>query len=259
MVEISRKKVQQKQNNKINMSELKEWASSPAKRNGVISVKDTGALMVYVPYKLVGEYANEGIQSICIGKKDGTLQEAAIATLRKVFGWNTPNPYDQQRIPMTDSDEAEFQLAEWYNEPWTNKEGKEVNSWKFRWFNEIGKGIAPATDDEEKASLEKWGSKLEMALGSKPEAAAKKTEPEKAKVPARKAAAPAKKTEPRKSSPAEVMELLVKKHYPDGATEDQQQEIGDKYYFPAQDELFGVNVAAETPEDWGKVADRLGL
>lgn len=258
MVEISRKHIQQK-NKKINMSELKEGASSPAKRNGVISVKDTGALMVYVPYKLVGEYEHEGVQSICIGKKDGTLQEAALATLRKVFGWNTANPYDLQRIPMTDSEEAEFQLAEWHNEQWENKEGKMVDSWKFRWFNELGKGVIPATDEEERASLEKWGSKFEMALGSKPVATEKKTETEKAKAPVRKASAPAKKSEPRKSSPEEVMELLVKKYHPDGASEDEQQALGDKYYFPAQDELFGVNVAAETPEDWGKVADHLGL
>jgi len=250
--------------------ELIIGASYPAKRSGAIVVGESkaGALMVYIPFTLTGGIAFTGNQSVCIGTKDGTLQERAIEGLRDIFGWTTENPFDLQRLEIPEGDAPEFVLADYHNEPYVpNGKSEQVDSYKFRWLNKLGSGITPATSEDETAALAKWGKKFGAAV-STPKAEKKvaaptphdTTKPETAKpatrkVPTRKTAA----AEPRKSSADETMELLCKKHGIAADDEAGVEKLGNEHWFPAQDELFGKNVSAETPEQWGQVADKLGL
>lgn len=238
-------------------------ASYPARRSAAIAVGESekGALMAYIPFALTGGIAFSGNHSVCIGTKDGTLQERAIEGLRDIFGWNTENPFDLQRIEIPEGDAPEFVLADYHNEPYVNNSGKEVDSYKFRWLNKLGSGLKQADETEESAALAKWGAKFSSAPSTpkadkkavaKPE---QKTVP--SKTPTRKM--PTNKTKTRKSSAEEVMELLAKKHNTDTNDAEAMQALGDKYFFPAQDELFGQNVSAENPEQWGAVAEKLGL
>jgi len=241
------------------MSELKIGGNYLGKRNGVIAVKPSkqGALMVNIPYSVIDSGAT-GIHSICIGTKDGTLQEKAILNLREIFkGWTSANPFDLQRLPENESGEAEFELKDWHDESYT-PEGKDtiVNKFVFRWLNPISRASLPASETEEAEVLAKWGKKFEYIL--KPVTATVTPEPTPVSKPTKKV--PAKKVESvRVSSAEEIMDLLIAKYHPKGASEDEQQKLGDNYFFPAQDTLFGKDVSAETPEQWGQVANHLGL
>ena len=128
--------------------ELIIGASYPARRSApiVVGESEKGALMVYVPFTLTGGIAFTGNHSVCIGTKDGTLQERAIEGLREIFGWNTENPFDLQRIEIPEGNEPEFVLADYHNEPYTpNGKSEQVDSYKFRWLNKLGSGVAVAT------------------------------------------------------------------------------------------------------------------
>jgi hypothetical protein len=243
------------------MNELKIGGNYLAKRNGTIAVKQSeqGALMVNVPY-IIHDSEIVGIQSICIGTKDGTLQEKAINNLRDIFkGWTSANPFDLQRLPENESGEAEFELKDWHNEPYTNRAGNTIDKHVFRWMNPISRANLPASETEEAEVLAKWGKKFEYIL--KP--VAPTVNPEPAPVAPKKVAKvtqkPAKVEVARQSSPEEVMDLLCKKYNIAATDEAGQQKLGDDYYFPANDALFGVGNLAETPEQWGQVANHLGL
>jgi len=248
--------------------ELIIGASYPAKRSGAIVVGESkqGALMVYIPFTLTNGIAFSGNHSVCIGTKDGTLQERAIEGLREIFGWTTENPFDLQRIEIPEGDAPEFILADYHNEPYTpNGKSEQVDSFKFRWLNKLGSGITPATSEDESAAMAKWGKKFGAAT-STPKVAAKVEK--KAEPKAEAKSGPAKPTrkmptktvaEPRKETAEMVMTLLAKKHGKDENDAEAMQELGDKFFFPAQDKLFGANVSAETPEQWGQVANELGL
>lgn len=258
--------------------ELIIGASYPARRSGAIVVGESkqGALMVYIPFTLTGGIAFSGNQSVCIGTKDGTLQERAIEGLRDIFGWNTENPFDLQRIEIPEGDAPEFILADYHNEPYTpNGKSEQVDSFKFRWLNKLGSGLTPATDEDESAALAKWGKKFSSApstpKSTKLEKASKAVEEETKKHGSALAANKAEKAAPkralptktpaavRKESAESVMTLLAKKHEADENDADAMQKLGDEFFFPAQDKLFGQNVSAETPEQWGEVANSLGL
>lgn len=239
------------------MAELIIGASYPAKRSGAIVVGESkqGALMAYIPFVLTGGIAFTGNHSVCIGSKDGTLQERNIESLRKIFGWQTENPFDLQRIPIAEGDAPEFVLADYHNEPYTpNGKTEQVDSFKFRWLNELGSGIAPATDEQEQAALAKWGKKFSFtpkAETAKPvekpveKPAEKKTAP-KREVPAKKAA--------RTAVAEEVYEALLKKHAPKG-----DEEIINEFWWPTLDAILGNGKTEGTPEQWGQIADKLGV
>lgn len=249
------------------MSTLIEGGSYGARRNGAIRVFETekGALMASIPY-VIPTVSFEGEHSLVLGAKDGSMQERNIQAMQEHFGW--AGEIGEFTPAAVDGDGPQFKLVDWHNEPY-EKNGETVDKWVFRWLNRIGSGQTP---EQIEAAKSKWGKKISAVLGlsateTKPAAKASpkpepepEAEPEKAAAPKRKLPAKAAaKKEPRKSSAEEVMELLVKKYHPTGATDDQQQELGDKYFFPSQDKLFGVGVAAESPEQWGQVADDLGI
>lgn len=249
------------------MAELIIGASYPARRSGAIVVGESkqGALMVYIPFTLTGGIAFSGNQSVCIGTKDGTLQDRAIENLRDIFGWTTENPFDLQRIEIPEGDAPEFVLADYHNEPYVPQgKSEEVDSYKFRWLNKLGSGVTAATDEDETAALAKWGKKFSSAPSTpKKEKPTPTSSSPSNKMPAAKAApkraVPTAKKEVRKESAESVMALLAKKHGADENDADAMQKLGDEHFFPAQDKLFGANVSAETSEQWGQVADSLGL
>lgn len=242
-------------------NKLIEGASYPARRSEAIAVNESalGAVMVYIPYTLVG-VVYTGIQSVCIGTKDGVLQEKQIATLREVFpGWTSENPFELQRLPLPEGDAAEFKLADYQNEPY-EKNGVTVDSWKFKWLNTLGSGLKYSTETDEQKVLSKWGKKFGVAAAPaakvETKTATAEVVSEKSKTPARKT--PAKKAA-RTSSAKEVFELLVKSKYPNGATEQQSEDLGNDVWFPALDEVLGQGATEGTPEQWGQVADKLGV
>lgn len=259
------------------MVELVLGADYPARRNGQIAVSmnpETKSLMVYIPFALCGiEFA--GTQSICIGTKDGTLQEVALQNLHDIFNWQTENPFDLQRMAQPESQDAEFTLAECFLDSYTPK-GKTdaIQSYKFRWLNKLGSGAKVSTDDEESAAMEVWGEKFSSALSTpKPEkkAEAKKEEKPAVKTSARKlparTVATAVTKEARKETCDSVTDLLAKREGKNVDDQDEMNELGNNILFPACDKLFGTwdgktltkSGFAETPEQWGQVADELGL
>ena len=145
------------------MRELVKGASYLAKLAGQIIVQESkkGALMVYVPYSLVGLEFQE-THSLCIGTKDGQLQEATLQNLRDIFGWTTENPFDLQRLDISTA--PEFKLVDWHAEPYKKENGDDVDKWVFRWLNRAGSGVAPATDEEEAETMAKMGR--EILIGS---------------------------------------------------------------------------------------------
>lgn len=244
--------------------ELTIGASYPARLSGPISVKmeESHALMVYIPYSLVGTAFSE-IHALCIGTKDGVYRELVDKNLRKIFPeWTDASPFELQKVQPNESGEAQFTMADWAaDSPWVNKKGETVQNYSFKWINELNSGIRQSTDAERAAAESMWGAKWGKPAAPTPHDTSKPkvVEAEAVKPATPKRGRPATAAKIRTSSAEEVMELLVKKYHPNGASDDEQQALGDKYYFPAQDELFGVNVAAETPEQWGAVADKLGL
>ena len=219
--------------------------------------------MVYIPFMLTGGIAFSGNQSVCIGTKDGTLQERGIQGLRDIFGWTTENPFDLQRIEIPDGNAPEFILADYYNEPYTPT-GKDepVDSYKFRWLNKLGGSYSPTTPEDETAAMAKWGSKFSTAPSTPKEvkSTAKTNTRTAVKVVTPKRALPTKAAKATRTETAEsVMTLLAKKHKANENDANEMQKLGDEFFFPAQDKLFGANVSAETPEQSGQVADSLGL
>lgn len=243
--------------------ELIIGASYPAKRSGAIAVGESekGALMCYIPFMLTGGIAFTGNHSVCIGTKDGTLQERAIEGLREIFGWKTENPFDLQRIEIPEGDSPEFVLADYHNEPYTNKKGEEINSYKFRWLNKVGSGLTPATPDDESAAMAKWGAKFSTA----PSTPKEKPTPTKSSPSNKMPATPKRTLAKAETKPARVLtaetllSLIAKKQGVDENDQDAMNTFGNDVYFPLTDKLFGNGVMPETPEQFEQVAKEFGV
>ncbi len=249
------------------MAELITGASYPARRvkEMVVQESKNGALMVYIPFALTGGIEYQGSHSVCIGTKDGTLQEMAIQNLRDIFKWETENPWDLQRIPIPDSEEPEFVLADYHNEPYTpNGKTEQVDSFKFRWLNKLGSGVAPATEEEETAGLSKWGKKFSTAP-STPAPAKKKTQapaPHNSTKPAEKVAPKrtlAAKAPTRVLTAESLLTLIAQKKGIDENDQEAMNTFGNDVYFPLTDKLFGAGNMPETPEQFEQVAKEFGV
>ncbi len=246
------------------MAELIIGASYPARRSGAIVVGESKqrALMVYIPFALTNGIAFSGNHSVCIGTKDGTLQERAIEGLREIFGWKTENPFDLQRLEIPEGDAPEFVLADYHNEPYTpNGKSEQVDSFKFRWLNKLGSGITPATDEDESAALAKWGKKF----GAAPSTPKEKPTPTKSSPPNKMPATPKRTLAKAETKPARVLtaetllSLIAKKQGVDENDQDAMNPFGNDVYFPLTDKLFGNGVMPETPEQFEQVAKEFGV
>jgi len=235
--------------------------SYPARRTSAIAIKasESGALMAYIPYALVGDAIHEGTHSMCIGTKDGTIQEKTILNLREIFpAWTTANPFDLQRIPEP-GEEAEFKLSEYFDDSYTNKSGGVTQKFSFKWLNKLSSGTAPATQDEEAEILAKWGAKFSAVLGGKASAPiAQAVAPELATAaskPGRKPKAAAVVQDVPESSAEAVYAAICEKHA--SISDDEKGEL----YFKLQDKAFPTkerdgngNFKVElTPKEWGMV------
>lgn len=234
-----------------------------ARRSGPIVVyeSDAGALMADIPVRLLNaDIAFSFTHSVCLGKIDGTLMTKTFETLHKIFpSWEGNNPFDLQDVEIPEGDGAEFELAECdvddsYISPTT---GEAVVQFKARWLNALGAGRRAALPDDEKEQVvSKWSVKWD-AISGKPAAAAKPAPAAKKEAPAKRQAPPAKKAAPRTATMEDVWNALVKKN--EGVSED---DISNNILYPAADEIAGQSVSdvtTLTPEQWGAIADKLGV
>lgn len=239
-----------------------------ARRTAAIVVREeeSGSLMAYIPYALVGsDVAFSGNHSQCLGAKDGTIQTKSIATLRKIFpSWDGLDPFGLEEIPLPENDEAEFELGDCFHDEYTPKETDEnpnpeaITTFKVQWLNPLGGGLpskVPMTPEERKKALTKWGGKFKAVSGGAPAKPAAKTStpsapPARGKVPT----PPSRKTTTaRKSSQEEVWTAYAK------ANKDGDQDALAKAYYDAQDEVQPGANGELTPEQWGQVAEKLGV
>lgn len=250
-----------------------------AKRNAPIVITGGGdgeALMAVIPYKIVG---HEGINFtgkhyLTIGTKSGELQAKNIAACRKCFtAWTTNDIYDLQEVPLQEDDTPEFELADCHEEEYTPPGKTEARrTFKASWFNPPGEGGGnmpeKASDDQKKAVITRWGSKLKatiasMGSGSSSAPASKSSaKPQQQELaPAAKKGVPGpKKSSGRKMTQEEVWDALCKKH-PEAAKDGskEQDHWAQDVLWPAAKEIAGNDSGELTDEQWGKVADKLGL
>lgn len=234
----------------------------------VVYEADTGSLCCALPVVLIeSEIAWSGKTTLTLGKSDGTLNTRTIENLHRIFPAWDGDPF---KLDELNTAENEFEVVCQHETFQDKTTGEDRTGFKVQWVNPLfGTANMPEklAPDEVKSLKAKWASKFKAI--AKPTSPAAKTTPaapaEKAetKTPSRKAPVVGKKN--RTSSPEEVMELLIKKHYPgdDGATEDQQQELGDKFYWPTIDKVMGEknfnDINKVSPEQWGDIANKLGL
>lgn len=243
-----------------------------------IRESEKGALMAYVPYRLLVEgLIFEGTHQECIGTKDGSLQDITINNLREIFPtWESQNPFDLQRVELMEGDDVEFTLVDWHNEPYVTSGGKTVDKWCFKYINKPGRGTsAPSTEEEESATLAKWGVKF--GLG-KPAASEKKSTPGKSaakETPTTTKPTPGKKAKaPKVWTDATVWLALAVKNGlkitkdADGDDEVDPDTSAEKLdpvvsaYYAGQNEAIGYDSTSGneiSAEQWGKVAAKLEL
>ena len=245
----------------------------PAKTNAkmVVYEADSGSLCVAVPLNALspdGEIIWSGKTTITLGKSDGTLMTKAIENLKKCFPeWGGQDPFALEEIEPGVNDLSIVGEHETYTPRATDEDPdpQPVETFKVKWLNPPGgSGAAmkePLDEASRKKVLTKWGGKFK-AGGSAP--AAKTVAP--AAKPAATTAPPAKKAPPtppsrkpaakaatRSSSQEEVWTLLKK------ANEDETDEALAEKFYAAQDEVAPGANGEMTAEQWGEVADKLGV
>jgi hypothetical protein len=276
-----RDKHQQKKTH-MNEKQLPEPGTYQARRSNAITVREeeSGALMVYIPYQLVGDVQFSGTHAHCIGKKDGTLLNRAYATLRQIFpAWDGQNPFGLEELPLLEEDVAEFELGNCFHETYErqNDQNETVSgvSFKAQWLNPLGGG-APSKEPMDEAGrkkvITKWASKFKALSGTGPKPAQAPAAASKQPATPSKPAAPAKTAPPAKAAAGgpprspktaggqartatleEVWEALVKAN-----PEESEDDLGTKFY-AAQDEVAPDAGGELTPVQWGKVAEALGV
>lgn len=241
-----------------------------ARLNGRIVVFDeeSGALMAYIPYCLVGsEIPYSNTHAYCLGSKDGNPQKRNIAVLKKIFpDWDETNPRGLQEIEPNTDGVAQFELQDMFHDEYT-KEGETEPSYSLKatWLNPLGGGgpsmKEPMDDAMWKKTLAKWGGKFKAVAGGKSASAAPAAKAAAPTAPAKPAAAsggpPSRRASTgamaRTSSQPEVWAALCKAN--PGKSDDDLAAP----YWEAQDKLFPGRNGDLKPAEWGAVADELGL
>ena len=239
------------------MAEPKLNTTYQCRRAGKIAFESSigGALMCKIPYESFDEDPIAGTHSICIGAKDGTMQEIAIKNLMDIF--KVENLIDLTTLELPAEPTHEFDLSDW--------EAKEKYP-GFRWINH------PRQAQSIDSVLEKWGGKIALFSNKPqtekvaPKAAAKlvekKAEPKAEMKPATPKRTLAAKTpeKPKHTWTGEsLVEALAVKHGVDKENQDAMNTLGNDIYFPVCDKLFGAGNMPETPEQLEQAAVELGL
>lgn len=245
----------------------------PAKTNAkmVVYEADSGSLCVAVPLIALDAEGNQiwaGKTTICLGKSDGTLMTKSIDNLKRCFGWDGKDPFALEEIEPGSNELEIVGEHEEYTPKATdeNPDPQPINVFKVKWLNPPGGGGAamkePLDEASRKKVLTKWGSKFKATAGTpaakpaapaakpsaapaKPAAKAPPTPPSRGKAPAPKAA--------RNSTQEEVWTLLKQ------ANADESDDALAEKYYAAQDEVAPVANGELTAEQWGDVADKLGI
>lgn len=247
-----------------------------ARLNGQMVVEETegGALIVWLPYALCSPDVQwTGKHCVCIGTKDGVVQQKTIATLKKIFSeWDNDDVFALEAVAPNETNEPQFELAQCFHDnSYTPADATEpVIQFKAMWLNVLGGSQnmpAPLDDKGRKKVLTTWGGKIRATIGgtsAKP-AAAKPAQAAAAKTAAPAAAAPkvagppsrgkapAAAKAPRSLNQDQVWDMLEKAN--PGVS---QADLGEKYY-AAQDAVRPDANSEFTPEEWGLIADALGV
>lgn len=262
------------------MKTLPNPGTYTARRNAsmVLQEAESGALLLWIPYALCSsEISYIDRHMLVLGKKDGTLSDKSVKTLKKIWpDWDGLDPFALEEIPIPEGNEPEFELGDCYHDNSYVPEGQSEPVIQFRaeWLNPLGGSQnipTPIPAEDRKALLTKWGSKFKaLSSGRSGAAAPAKATPAAAKPAAKAAAAPAPAKAAssgppsRRGSPAvgghsrtatqeEVWDALNKAN-PDADAD----ELADKFY-GAQDEVRADANGNLTPAEWGQVLDKLGL
>ena len=152
--------------------QLPEPGSYRAQQNGTIIIRqeESGSLMAYIPYSLIG-VAFMGNHRLCLGTKDGSPMNKNILTLKTVFpNWDFESLADIE-MPAEGEEAPQFDLADCYHDDSYTPEGATEPLIKFeaKWFNVVGGGRKQAmSQDERKAALTRWKSKLKAVASAAP-------------------------------------------------------------------------------------------
>lgn len=239
--------------------------SYTARRTGPIVVRETDrhALCAYIPLTLCNSEVNwAGKAVVTLGKQDGTLQVNAIANFGKIWpSWDRTDFFALEEIPIPDGDGPEFEVTDCVIEQFDPGDGTgERDVFKIGWVNPLGGSVAmpePVAAADRKNLIAKWSSKFKANAGGtkvKPAESKPATAPAASGPPKR--TPPTRSKEPRMSNGDEVWELLTKAN-----PKENQDKLMDKYY----ETVNGIhpggedNIKAVSPEEWGEIADKLGV
>lgn len=257
----------------MNEPEIGKEVRYQARHTGqmVISVEESGAVMVYIPYTFVNAgFSYSATYAAVIAQKDGTPSESTIANLAKIFNLQDADDfYAIQDIEPNADGTPEFELADWYEDTYKGR-----TTIKPRWINTLGGAFrkTPLDASGKKKLQAKFGGKLKSILaqvyhsGAASESQKEETQEDELPMgesgggmPSRSGGVPQRKSTAavaRTSTQEEVWDALEKKHKP--KTEKARQELADGVLFAKCDELFPPPHDM-TLADWGKVADALGV
>jgi len=239
----------------------------------VVYEAESGSLCVAIPCELLeSEVAWAGKYTATLVKSDGTVQRRTVETLKAIFGWDGLDPFALEEIePGTVNFEGTGEHSQYTPEG----ETEPVATYKLQWINPPGGSAKmPEPISDRKSVLAKYGSKFKALAGSgatskttTTKAAATATKQTQAELPGtpqptkkaaaggppgRRGAAPAKA--PRSMTCEEVWDAYVKAN----PTAAEDQKLQDKFY-EAQDAVRPGANSEMTNEEWGQVADNLGL
>lgn len=208
----------------------------------VVYETDQGALCVAIKCEVMeGEKTGTVVKSVqTIAKRDGTLQERTIATLKEVFGWDGTDPF---WLMETDLSDKHFEI-EIENQQDAQDPNKVYSS--VKWLNPLGggPGVKMPTPANKQSVLAKYGSRFRALAGGTP---AKPATP-----PPPKAATPP----PPPSGPTATMEQAWNALWEanpgitnEQATQTWQREIARLFPGKTNSDL--------TPQDWAALKEEL--
>lgn len=259
-----------------------------ARRTAMMVVEESkeGAILLQIPYALCAPGINFiEKHMLVLVKKDGTPQGMAQKNLMKAFPeWNGEDFFDLETIPLKEGEFAEapeFELADCYHDEYTPANSPEGTPpqirFKAQWFNAIGgtqNMPTPMNDDDRKRLRSKYLGKFKALLKAgtgaatpaapkapaaatqaapAPAAQATPAKPAAKGPPSRKAGSPASAATPRTSTAEEVWDAFSK------ANADAGDEANGTRYWAAAEEVGPGKDGNLDPQEWGRVADALGI
>lgn len=205
---------------------------------------ESGAFCVALP-TVISQGPNTGFTTkatVVLVKSDGTLIEAAIKNLRRIFDWDGQNPYD---LADKDFNGTEFLLADCKHEEYDGK-----TFFKPGWVNPLGGNMQMPEPGDRKTFLAKYGAKFRAYAGGTPTKSSKPTGSPTIKEPPA-ASDPAPSAPPTQSSPTATMQEAWTVFVAEFKDLDRAQL--EKKWFEVVKQVTGKIPKDVTPEEWPKV------